>query len=202
MNRDGSGREVFAEGVRNSVGFDWQPGSNVFWFTDNGRDMLGDEQPPDELNRAAVAGKHFGFPFCHGGVVADPDPQLAALGRCSEAESPAKALPAHVAPLGIVFYDGAMFPATYNGQIFIAEHGSWNRNSKIGYRVSLLRLDAAGKQVVSYEPFIQGWLSDQDVSGRPVDVLVAPDGSLLVSDDHAGKIYRVRYMGTSQDQKE
>jgi glucose/arabinose dehydrogenase len=202
MNRDGSEREVYAKGVRNSVGFDWQPGSNVFWFSDNGRDMLGDDEPPDELNRATAAGMHFGFPFCHGGRVAEPDPQLAALGRCSDSEPPAQALPAHVAPLGMAFYDGDMFPAAYNGQIFIAEHGSWNRSTKVGYRVSLARLDAAGKQVVSYEPFVQGWLSGEDVSGRPADVLVAPDGSLLVSDDQAGKIYRVSYAGASQDQQE
>ena len=201
MNRDGSQREVYARGVRNSVGFDWQPGSNVLWFTDNGRDMLGDNEPPDELNKAESTGLNFGFPFCHGGETPDPDPQLAALGRCSESQPPVKALPAHVAPLGIAFYDGKMFPPEYKGQIFIAEHGSWNRAEKIGYRLSLVRLDAAGKQVVSYEPFIEGWLAGNDVLGRPADVLVAPDGSLLVSDDQAGKIYRVSYTGASQDRE-
>lgn len=201
MNRDGSERDVYARGVRNSVGFDWQPGSNVLWFTDNGRDMLGDNEPPDELNQAESAGLSFGFPYCHGTDTVDPDPQLAALGRCSDSRPPAKHLPAHVAPLGIAFYDGKMFPPEYQGQIFIAEHGSWNRSEKIGYRLSLVRLDETGKQAVSYEPFIEGWLAGNDVLGRPADVLVAPDGALLVSDDHAGRIYRVSYKRASQDRE-
>ena len=198
MNRDGSEREIFARGVRNSVGFDWQPGSNVLWFTDNGRDMLGDNEPADELNKAESAGLNFGFPFCHGTDTAEPDAKLAALGRCSDSQRPVKGLPAHVAPLGMAFYDGKMFPPEYKDQIFIAEHGSWNRSEKIGYRLSLVRLDAAGKQAVSYEPFIEGWLAGKDVLGRPVDVLVAPDGALLVSDDQAGKIYRISYKDASQ----
>jgi glucose/arabinose dehydrogenase len=200
MNRDGTQLEVFAEGIRNSVGLAWQPGTNALWFTDNGRDMLGDDTPPDELNRAEEAGLHFGFPFCHGGKIPDPDPQLASLGSCSDSVPPVQPLSAHVAPLGLTFYTGDMFPAAYKGQILIAEHGSWNRSKKIGYRVSLVRLDAAGKQAVSYEPFIDGGLDGDEVYGRPVDLLVAPDGALLVSDDYAGKIYRVSYVGASQDQ--
>jgi len=201
MNRDGSEREVYARGIRNSVGFDWHPVTGELWFTDNGRDMLGDDKPADELNRAPAAGLHFGFPFCHGGNIVDPDPAMAALGRCSDAEPPAQALPAHVAAVGMAFYTGTMFPPEYRGQVFIAEHGSWNRSSKIGYRVSLVRLDASGKEALGYEPFIEGWLNGETATGRPADILVAPDGSLLVSDDQAGKIYRVSYTGASPEQK-
>ena len=191
MNPDGSGREVFATGIRNSVGFTWQPGTDDLWFTDNGRDMLGDDLPPDELNRAPTAGLHFGFPYCHGGDVLDPE--YGAGRSCTEFEPPAQQLGPHVASLGVKFYTGTEFPEEYQGQIFIAEHGSWNRSKKIGYRVSLVRL--ADNQVVSYEAFAEGWLQGESVSGRPVDLLVLGDGSMLVSDDHAGKIYRIRYEG-------
>jgi glucose/arabinose dehydrogenase len=199
MNRDGTGREVYARGVRNSVGFDWQPETGALWFTDNNRDMLGDDTPPGELNRANRHGLHFGFPFCHGVAVVEPEPELAALGTCEASEAPVVELPAHSAPLGMTFYQGAMFPDAYQGQILIAEHGSWNRKEKIGYRVSLVKLNESGEQAVSYEPFIEGWLTEGEVSGRPVDVLVASDGSLLVSDDKEGKIYRVTYVGTARN---
>ncbi|MBK6336724.1 MAG: sorbosone dehydrogenase family protein [Betaproteobacteria bacterium] len=192
MNADGSGSEVFARGVRNTVGFDWHPQTGELWFTDNGRDLLGDDSPPCELNRAPRPGLHFGFPFCHGGSVADPE--FGSRRSCAEFTPPAQALGPHVAPLGMRFYTGTQFPASYRHQVFIAEHGSWNRSQKIGYRITLVRLDAAGK-ALSYEPFAQGWLRGERAWGRPADVLVAPDGSLLVSDDDAGAIYRIRYRG-------
>ena len=191
MKPDGSQRETFARGVRNTVGFDWQPGTGELWFTDNGRDRLGDDVPPDELNRAPVAGLHFGYPYCHGGTVSDPE--FGHKHACSEFTAPVQALGAHVASLGMRFYQGQQFPPAYVGQVFIAEHGSWNRSSKVGYRISLVRLQ--GSRAVSYEPFITGWLQGEKAWGRPADVLVLPDGSLLVSDDFAGAIYRVRYTG-------
>jgi glucose/arabinose dehydrogenase len=193
MNPDGSDREVFARGIRNSVGLDWQPDTNVLWFTDNNRDMMGDDEPPGELNRATKPGLHFGFPFCHGINTVEPESELAALGRCENSEPPALELPAHVAALGLAFYDSEQFPQEYRNQIFIAEHGSWNRSEKIGYRVSLVRLDESGRNPVSYEVFADGWLQGGKVTGRPADVLVARDGSLLISDDKAGKIFRVSY---------
>ena len=199
MDSDGTHREIIARGIRNSVGFDWQPGSGELWFTDNNRDLMGDDEPPDELNRITRPGLHFGFPFCHGVNTVEPEAELAALGTCANSESPVLEFPAHVAPLGMAFYQGDMFPDAYQGQIFIAEHGSWNRSQKIGYRVSLVKLDETGQRVVSYEPFIEGWLKDDEASGRPVDVLVAPDGSLLVSDDKEGKIFRVTYVGAVKE---
>ena len=189
MNADGSGVETFARGVRNTVGFDWQPQTGELWFTDNGRDMLGDEFPPDELNRAPRAGMHFGYPYCHGGDL--PDPEFGARRACADFTAPVQKLGPHVAALGMRFYTGAMFPPAYRNQVFIAEHGSWNRAKKIGYRVSLVRLQDG--KAVSYEPFATGWLQGESAWGRPADVLVLPDGSLLVSDDAAGAIYRISY---------
>ena len=183
--------EVVARGVRNSVGFDWQPQSGELWFTDNGRDQMGDDVPPDELNRLSRPGQHFGYPYCHGGTIADPE--FGKGHRCSEFVPPVQNLGAHVASLGMRFYTGKQFPERYRNAVFIAEHGSWNRSSKVGYRVSVVRLQ--GNRAVSYEPFVTGWLQDEDAWGRPADVLVMPDGSLLVSDDHAGAIYRVVYRG-------
>ena len=190
MNPDGSGFEVFAKGQRNSVGFDWDPRTREFWFTVNGRDMLGDDLPPDTLAHAPKPGLDFGFPYCHAGTIADPD--FGAKRACSEFTPPAQKLGPHVAPLGMRFYTGNQFPARYRDQIFIAEHGSWNRSRKIGYRVTLVTLDEK-RRAVSYEPFAEGWLQGERAWGRPADVLVAPDGSLLVSDDEAGAIYRIRY---------
>jgi glucose/arabinose dehydrogenase len=189
MQPDGSKLETFARGVRNTVGFDWSPSSKTLWFTENGRDMLGDDLPPDELNHAPRAGMHFGYPYCHAGTL--PDPEFGADKPCSEFTPPVQALGPHVASLGMRFYTGSMFPASYRGQIFIAEHGSWNRSRRIGYRISLVTLN--GDKAVSYTPFVTGWLQNETPWGRPADVLVAPDGSLLVSDDHAGAIYRIRY---------
>jgi glucose/arabinose dehydrogenase len=189
MNADGSAGEVFARGVRNSVGFDWHPQTHELWFTDNGRDMLGDDAPPDELNHAARAGMNFGYPYCHGGDIADPE--FGSKHRCDEFTPPAQKLGPHVASLGMRFYTGTMFPPEYRGQVFIAEHGSWNRSKKIGYRISLVRLQ--GDKAVSYETFAAGWLQGDEAWGRPSDVLVLPDGSLLVADDRAGAIYRITY---------
>ena len=192
LNLDGSEHEIYAEGVRNTVGFDWHPGTRELWFTDNGRDQLGDDLPPDELNRAADEGLHFGFPYCHGGEVLDPE---FGLGHgCNEYVAPVQKLGAHVASLGMRFYIGNMFPPRYQKQIFIAEHGSWNRSEKSGYRVSLVTL--SGNQAVSYEPFAEGWLQGQQAWGRPVDIEHMVDGSLLVSDDKAGAIYRIYYDGS------
>jgi glucose/arabinose dehydrogenase len=189
MKPDGSGFEVFASGVRNTVGFDWHPQTGVLWFTDNGRDMLGDDLPSDELNRAPQKGLHFGFPYCHEGSVSDPD--FGAKRPCDAFVPPAQKLGPHVAALGMRFYTGRLFPPEYRNQIFIAQHGSWNRTKKIGYRVMLARLD--GDRVASYETFAEGWLQGEQAWGRPVDVLVMPDGALLVSDDEAGAIYRIGY---------
>lgn len=195
MNADGTQREVFARGIRNTVGFTWHPVTGELWFTDNGRDMMGDDLPPCELNHAPKAGLHFGFPYCHGGSI--PDPEFGTLGRCEDTVAPAQALGPHVAPLGLRFYDGSMFPQPYRNQIFIAEHGSWNRSAtagKTGYRVTLVRIDNG--KAIGYETFMDGFLDGDQVRGRPVDLLVAPDGALLVSDDAAGAIYRVTYRGT------
>jgi glucose/arabinose dehydrogenase len=192
MNPDGSGLEVFARGLRNSVGFDWDPRTKELWFTDNGRDNMGDDVPPDTLNHAPRAGLRFGFPYCHGGTI--PDPEFGRKRACREFAAPAQNLGAHVASLGMRFYTGSQFPAAYRNRIFIAEHGSWNRSAKIGYRVTMVTLD--GNKAIRYEPFAEGWLQGESAWGRPADVLVAPDGSLLVSDDTAGAIYRIRYKGS------
>jgi glucose/arabinose dehydrogenase len=189
IKTDGTGAEVFAKGIRNTVGFDWHPATKELWFTDNGRDQLGDDVPPDELNHAPHKGLHFGYPYCHAGDI--PDPEFGKKRACSEFIPPAQKLGAHVAALGMRFYTGAMFPAQYRNQIFIAEHGSWNRSTPIGYRVSLVQLD--NNRAVAYQVFAEGWLQGSRAWGRPVDVLVMPDGSLLVSDDEVGAVYRIHY---------
>jgi glucose/arabinose dehydrogenase len=191
INADGSGLEIFAHGVRNSVGFTWHPDTKELWFTDNGRDMLGDDKPACELNVASKAGQHFGYPYCHQGDIKDPE--FGSKHPCSDFVAPADKLGPHVAPLGLKFYTGAMFPGEYKNQVFVAEHGSWNRSKKSGYNVTLVKLD--NNKVKSHEVFASGWLDDasQKNWGRPVDVLLMPDGSLLVSDDQAGVIYRISY---------
>ena len=191
MEPDGSGLENFARGVRNTVGFDWHPETRELWFTDNGRDWLGDDSPPCELNHAPQPGLHFGFPYCHARSI--PDPDFGSERPCSALTPPAQELGPHVAPLGMRFYTGSMFPTAYRNQIFIAEHGSWNRSTPIGYRVMLVRLE--DNTATSYEVFAEGWLQKDGAWGRPVDVLVMPDGALLVSDDRAGVIYRISYQG-------
>ncbi len=189
MNPDGTDFEVFAHGVRNTVGFDFHPITNELWFTDNGRDWLGDNLPPDELNYAPTKDLNFGFPFWHGKNIQDPD--FGEGHSASEFTLPVQELGPHVASLGMRFYTGDMFPAEYKHQIFIAEHGSWNRSTKIGYRITLVKLE--GNTAVSYDVFASGWLKGEEVSGRPVDIQQMSDGSLLVSDDYAGKIYRISY---------
>ncbi len=193
MNPDGSGLELFASGVRNTVGFTWHPETKDMWFTDNGRDMLGDDIPSCELNTAPKSGMHFGYPYCHAGTVKDPE--FGNKRPCSDFTKPAENLGAHVAPLGLKFYTGSMFPAQYKNQIFLAEHGSWNRARKSGYNITLVKVE--NSKATGHEPFISGWLDEdtQKVWGRPVDVLLMPDGSMLISDDYAGVVYRVTYKG-------
>lgn len=190
MLPDGTDRKVHTRGIRHTVGFDWHPESSTLWFTDNGRDWMGDDMPPDELNRVPEAGLDFGYPACHAGRI--PDPEFGHLGDCSEFVAPAQDLGPHVAAIGMRFYTGDQFPTKYRNQILIAEHGSWNRKEKIGYRVMLVTLDDQ-ERATAYEPFATGWLQGQEAWGRPVDVLVMPDGALLVSDDAGGAIYRISY---------
>jgi glucose/arabinose dehydrogenase len=189
MDPDGSHVEEVARGVRNSVGISWHPVTKQLWFTDNGRDELGDNLPSDKLNLVTKPGQHFGFPYCAGGVVADPE--FAAGRRCSEFVAPMAKLGPHVAALGLAFNTGSQFPAQYRNQLFVAEHGSWNRSQKIGYRVALITL--ADNQVATDTVFIDGFLQNGVVVGRPVDVAFLADGSMLVSDDFKGRVYRVSY---------
>ncbi|HWM90949.1 MAG TPA: sorbosone dehydrogenase family protein [Thermoanaerobaculia bacterium] len=194
MKPDGSGREIFAHGIRNTVGFDWHPQTKELWFAENGRDMMGNDVPPDELNHAPRKGLHFGFPYCHGNNIKDPQHGSK---PCSQFTLPEILLGPHVAAIGMRFYTGSMFPAEYRNRILIAEHGSWNRDEPIGYRVTMVRLD--GNKAVSYETFAEGWLRKNGRPwGRPADVLVMPDGALLVSDDEAGAIYRITYSGSGR----
>lgn len=187
MTLDGKTIEYYAEGVRNTVGFDWNPASGSFWFTDNGRDEMGDDLPPDELNMAPVAGLHYGFPYVHGSTL-DPEFWPKRI-KNKTFTTPAKNLPAHVASLGMRFYTGNMFEEKYRGGIFIAEHGSWNRSQKTGYRISFVRIYE--DRAVGYEVFAGGWLQGETPWGRPADVQVGPDGSLFVADDMAGCVYRI-----------
>jgi len=189
INPDGSGYEVFARGVRNTVGFDWDPRTGEMWFDEHGRDMMGDDMPADELNHAPRAGLNFGFPYCHQGDT--PDPEFGAKRPCSDFVPPALKLGGHVAPDGLRFYTGSMFPAEYRNRIFIAQHGSWNRSKKSGYRVMMVTLK--DNKVERYDVFAEGWMRDEKAWGRPVDVLVMPDGALLISDDTGGVVYRVTY---------
>ena len=196
LNIDTQESTVVARGVRNSVGLAWHPVSGELWFSDNGRDMLGDDLPPGEINRLRTEGAHFGFPFRHGGQV--DDPQFGTQGDGHSFTPPAIELGAHVAPLGITFYTGSRFPAEYRHNLFVAEHGSWNRSRKAGYRVMRASFDAAG-ELLAYQPFISGWLIGESHWGRPVDFEQLADGSLLVTDDHSGVVYRVTYRGEHAD---
>ena len=200
MNPDGSDLEVFAEGVRNTVGFDWHPSSHELWFTDNGRDNLGDDVPNDELNVAWKSGLHFGFPYCHQGDV--PDPEFGAQRGCSSFEPPVQKMGAHVAAIGMRFYTGNMFPARYKSAVIIAQHGSWNRSVPSGYRVMVAFTN--GRRVIGYEPLVEGFLPGgssarggrgaiQAAIGRPADVLQMPDGSILISDDTGNRLLRLTY---------
>ncbi len=190
LNKDGSDFEILARGIRNTVGFDWHPKTGQLFFTENGRDYLGDNLPPDELNRWSKKGQHFGYPFCHAGNIADPE--LAADKQCSEFTAPEWKFKAHMAPLGLRFYTGTQFPQRFRNQLFVAQHGSWNRSKPHGYRIALVKF-RQGKPV-SEQAFISGWLTkDGKVLGRPTDILQMPNGSLLVADDTLGVIYRVSY---------
>jgi glucose/arabinose dehydrogenase len=193
LNADGTGREIFAKGIRNSVGFTWHPDSKELWFTDNGRDMMGDDVPNCELNRAPKAGLHFGYPYCHEGSIKDPE--FGSKRACSEFVAPVQKMGPHVAPLGLKFYTGTMFPASYKNQLIVARHGSWNRTKKSGHDLALVKIKDNKSE--GLESFANGWLDDatQKVWGRPVDVLVLPDGSMLVSDDFANVVYRITYKG-------
>lgn len=190
MNPDGTGLETYAIGVRNSVGLAFHPENGQLWFTDNGRDMLGDDLPADELNHAPKAGMHFGFPYCHQGDL--PDEEFGRGKSCDDYVAPAANLQPHGAALGLAFYTGDMFPETYKNRLFIAQHGSWNRSKKVGYRIIVLDVSPDGA-VLKNEVFASGWLQNETSWGRPNDVFLMPDGALLVSDDQAGVIYRISY---------
>lgn len=198
MKPDGTGLETFAEGIRNSVGFDWHPMSRELWFTDNGRDNMGDDVPNDEINVAWKAGMHFGFPFCHQGDVVDPE--FGAQRACSTTEPPVQKAGAHVAAIGFTFYTGSMFPADYKNALIVALHGSWNRSTPSGYRVMVAKTN--GRRVTSYEPLVDGFLpaaaqggrgATRAAMGRPADVLQLADGSVLISDDSGNRLLRVTY---------
>ncbi len=182
---------IYAAGIRNSVGFDWHPTTQALWFTDNGRDMMGDDIPAEELNTARRAGLHFGYPFLHADGIKDPEFGDHVQANKQQFTAPRLMIQAHSAALGMVFHQGKNLPEDFSNALFIAEHGSWNRTSKVGYQVSLVRGFAEDKLV--YQPFVTGWLEGETAWGRPNDVLVTPDGDLLISDDKAGVIYRVRY---------
>lgn len=189
ITADGKDAKIVTRGIRNTVGFDWHPVTREMWFTDNGRDWLGENQPNDELNRIAGPQQHFGNPYCLGGDTLDP--VLGKGKKCADYTAPELKLGPHVAALGMRFYTGSMFPAEYKNRIFIALHGSWNRTEITGYKIMQVTLQADGKH--KYEPFVEGWLEGSKFWGRPADVLVMPDGSLLISDDVAGAIFRVSY---------
>lgn len=193
LNADGSNMEILARGIRNTVGFDWQPDSNILYFTENGRDWLGDDIPADELNKWSQKGQHFGFPYCHAGDI--PDPKFGQQQDCSNFVAPEWKFKAHMAAVGMRFYRGSQFPASYHKQLFVAQHGSWNRSTPHSYRVVLLQLQQG--KVISEQVFAEGWLQKNGKAiGRPVDILELKDGSLLVSDGLAGVIYRISYQGS------
>ncbi len=189
MNPDGTEFEQFAQGVRNTVGFDWHPTTGDFWFTDNGRDWLGDDLPPDELNHAPRQNMHFGYPYWHGKDI--PDPKFGKKPKKIQLTPPALELGPHVAALGMRFYTGNMFPKKYKNQLFIAEHGSWNRSTPIGYRITSVSIE--DNKASHYKISAEGWLQGGREWGRPVDVLIMPDGAMLISDDKVGAIYRITF---------
>ena len=192
LNTDGSDMEILARGIRNTVGFDWHPTTASLYFTENGRDWLGDDIPPDELNKWTKKGQHFGYPFCHGGYLLDPE--YGKGKQCQSYTAPKWKFNAHMAPLGIHFYRGQQFPESYHQQLFVAQHGSWNRSIPRGYRIALLTFKWG--KVVSEQVFAEGWLGENGkAAGRPVDILELADGSLLISDDLAGVIYKITYTG-------
>jgi glucose/arabinose dehydrogenase len=192
MDLDGSNFEVVQHGIRNSVGFDWDPETGYLWFTDNNRDWLGDDLPACELNVATKDGQHFGYPFCHQGDL--PDPKFGKMRSCDEFLKPAQNLVAHSAPLGISFLNDAEVPTPFKKRLLIAEHGSWNRTTPVGYRITMV--DIEGDRATNYSVFADGWLDGHDKYGRPVDIATYIDGSILVSDDFNNAVYRIEYVGT------
>jgi glucose/arabinose dehydrogenase len=190
LNADGSNLEILARGIRNTVGFDWQPETNALFFNDNGRDHLGDDSPADELNLWTEKGQHFGYPYCHGGDTLDPE--FGANKKCADYVAPVWQYKAHIAPLGMRFYTGNTFPAEYKNQLLVAQHGSWNRTEPQGYRVVMIKFK--DHKPISEQDFISGWLTQSgEVLGRPVDIMTLPNGSVLISDDQRGVIYKVTY---------
>ncbi|MEM6830995.1 MAG: PQQ-dependent sugar dehydrogenase [Bacteroidota bacterium] len=196
MNPDGSDREIFVHGVRNTVGFTWHPETEEMWFTDNGRDWMGNDMPPCELNRVTKVGQHFGYPYCHAGTIKDPE--FGDKFPCSDFVPPAQNLGPHVAPLGLKFCQSDNFPSDYQNKIFIAEHGSWNRDAEVGHTGHKITMvtEKDGKGT-AYEDFATGFLTKETNKAwaRPVDLVFAEDGSMLVSDDLAGTIFRIWYEG-------
>ena len=192
IDTNGKNLEVVQRGIRNTVGFTWHPDTKELWFTDNGRDMMGDDMPNCELNHAPKDFMHFGYPFCHEGSL--PDPEFGKGQDCSKYTAPVAKMGAHTAPLGIRYIRNPQLPETYNEAFLIARHGSWNRTEKSGYDVQLVKTNASG-QFISMQPFITGWLSKdkKEVWGRPVDIQLLLDGTILISDDYANCIYRVSY---------
>jgi glucose/arabinose dehydrogenase len=190
MNLDGSGVEVIAFGIRNTVGFDWNPRNDELYFTDNGRDWLSEDLPNDKLNRITKVGEDFGEPICHQGNI--PDIEFGWGHSCSEFVPPVALMGPHAAALGMKFYTGKMFPSEYHNQIFVARHGSWNKTVKFGGDIAVVMLNKDGT-VKSVEPFITGFLVNNNYIGRPVDVMNMPDGSMLISDDWNGAVYRLTY---------
>jgi len=190
VRTDGSGFQVLARGIRNTVGFDWEPGTHHLFFNDNGRDNLGDDTPPDELNQWTGSNEHYGFPYCHAGNI--PDPELAGNQKCGQFKGPVWRYKAHIAPLGMRFYTGSQFPEQYYKQLFVAQHGSWNRSQPQGYQVALIKFSRG--EPINEQAFVSGWLKPSgEVLGRPVDVMQLANGSLLISDDKLGVIYKVEY---------
>ncbi len=190
-NPDGSAGRVYAKGLRNAVGIAFKPGSEELWATNNGRDFLGDDLPPETVS-LVEDGKDYGWPYCHSARIIDPD--LGSSTACQDIEKPLVEMQAHAAPLGLEFYSGDQFPEAYQGDLFVAFHGSWNRSSPVGYKIVRIPLD--GDTIGPVEDFATGWLMGGSSWGRPVDVLTGPDGSLFVSDDGGGRIYRIFYVGS------
>lgn len=190
MSPDGSGMDTFAKGVRNTVGLAFHPENDQLWFTENGKDEMGDDIPADELNHAPQAGMHFGFPYCHQGDLLDEE--YGKQKDCKDYVPPAVKLDPHGAALGLAFYTGGMFPSEYKNRLFITQHGSWNRSEKSGYQILVLDVQPDGK-VLNKQVFASGWLQNEEAWGRPNDVMVMPDGALLIADDLANVIYRISY---------
>jgi len=189
LNLDGTDFEVVHQGIRNSVGFDWDPETGYLWFTENNRDWMGDDLPACELNVATEDGQHYGYPYCHQGDL--PDPKYGKFRSCDEFTPPAQNLVAHSAPLGLSFLNQAEVPAEYKSKLLIAEHGSWNRTIPVGYRITMV--DIEGDQATNYSVFAEGWLNGHNKYGRPVDITPYIDGSLLVTDDFNHAVYRIKY---------